>query len=57
MYTFRENFPVINWICRHGNRGQIFLGSESARLGLRGGDSHFWVIQFHECSGDVCFLI
>jgi hypothetical protein len=36
---------------------RVSLGLETARLGLRRGDNHFQVIQRHECSADVCFLI
>jgi hypothetical protein len=41
----------------HKNRDKILLGPRSSRARLRHGDSHFWVIQCHEFSGDFRFLI
>jgi hypothetical protein len=40
-HAFREIFPVSNYRSTHRNQGDIFLGCESAKLGLRHGDSHF----------------
>jgi hypothetical protein len=41
----------------HENRDEISQGPGSARVRLRLGDSHFWVIQCQEFNGVVCFWI
>jgi hypothetical protein len=43
--------------CRHKNRDEISQGPGSARVRLRHGDNHFWVIRRHKFNGVVCFLI
>jgi hypothetical protein len=43
--------------CRHGNRNKISQGTGSARVRLRHGDSHFWVVQRHKFHGVFFFLI
>jgi hypothetical protein len=47
----------LNARSRHKNQGEISKGSGSARVGLRRGDSHFWVIRPHEFNGTIFFLI
>jgi hypothetical protein len=42
---------------RHENRDEIYQGLGSSRVGLRHGDSHFWVIRRHKFNGVFCFLI
>jgi hypothetical protein len=42
---------------RHENRDDISHGPGSAKVGLRRGDSHFWVIRCQKFNGVVCFLI
>jgi hypothetical protein len=41
--------------CRHRNRDEISHGPGSARVRLRRGDNHFWVIRCHKFNGVVLF--
>jgi hypothetical protein len=50
-------YRELNAGSRHKNRDDISQGPGSARVRLRHGDSHFWVIRCHEFNGVVCFLI
>ena len=43
--------------CRHKNRDDISQGPGSVRVGLRRGDSDFWVIRCHEFNGVIWFFI
>jgi hypothetical protein len=40
---------------RHRNRDMISQGNGSARVRLRRGDSHFWVIRRHKFNGLFVF--
>jgi hypothetical protein len=44
-------------VAGHKNQDRVSLGPGSARVGLKHGDNHFWVIRRHEFNGVVCFLI
>jgi hypothetical protein len=54
---FRDTVQRINCREQAQNRDEISQGPGSARVRLRHGDSHFWVIQHHKFNGVVCFLI